>query len=78
MNLEIRLTCKPVNAYSGVITVIEDFLMKPKTWRDRLTAEEKRDLAALDSQIDKMAGELGVLRYRRGIIQNRASARKAK
>lgn len=52
--------------------------MKPKTWRDRLTAEEKRDLAALDSQIDKMAGELGVLRYRRGIIQNRASARKAK
>ena len=60
-----------------MIAVIKDFLMKPKTWRDRLTTEEKRDLAALDNQIGKMAGELGVLRYRRGIIQNRASARKS-
>ena len=52
--------------------------MSRKTWRDKLTPDEKRFLAGLDKQIAKMAGELGVLRYRRGIIQNRASARKVK
>lgn len=49
-----------------------------RNWRESLSAEEKAALKALETRIKELAEEIGLLRFQRLRIQNRATVRAGK
>ena len=48
-----------------------------RDWRAHLTAEEKKQVASLERQIEKLSDHLTIVRAKRLRIQNRATVRAA-
>jgi hypothetical protein len=44
-------------------------------WRDHLTRDERRELVAIEKEMDRAAVPLQIARRKRLILQNRASVR---